>query len=54
MEILPTVIYVKNISKKKVTFLRIESYLKKTNYTVKKEELINIIDDLASRDNLKA
>ena len=54
MEILTAVIYVKNMSKKKVTFPRIESYLKKIHYTVNKEYLINIIDDLASKGNLKA
>ena len=54
MEILAAVIYVKNISKKKVTFPRIESYQEKIDNTVNKEGLINIIDDLASRGNLKA
>ena len=54
MEILAAVIYVKNISKKKVTFPRIESYQEKIDNTVNKEGLINVIDDLASRGNLKA
>ena len=54
MEILAAVIYVKNISKKKVTFPRIESDQEKIDNTVNKEGLINVIDDLASRGNLKA
>lgn len=53
MEILATVKYVKIRSKKKVTLTRIESCLKKTNYTINKDDLINIIDDLISRDNSK-
>ena len=53
MENLVAAKYVKNISKEKVTLLRIESYLKKTNYTVNKEDLINLIYYLNSRGNLK-